>query len=284
MRVGTAGHDVEPTVHERRRKRAGVLHDPLGIGLELRLQGLTERDRLGGDDVHQRPTLKPREDGGVDLLPEILVVGEDHAAARAPQGLVRRGGHHMGVGERARMRASGNEAREMRHVDHQERPDLVGDLAEPREVDGTRIRRSTGDDQRGLVFPRQRRDLVHVDERIVLAHPILDGVKPLAREVRRSAMRQVTARGQGHAHDGIARLTQREKHGLVCLCARMGLNIGEGASEQAFRPVDRKLLGHVNILAAAIVAAAGVPLGILVGEHRPHRLDHRPRDDVLGRD
>jgi hypothetical protein len=46
-------------------------------------QRLAESDRLGGDDVHQRPALQAREDRRVDLLGDRLVIGQDHAAARA---------------------------------------------------------------------------------------------------------------------------------------------------------------------------------------------------------
>ena len=74
-----------------------------GVELELRLQRLAEGHGLGGDDVHQRAALQAGEDRRVDLLGDVLVVGEDHAAARAAQGLVRGGGDDMGVRERARM-------------------------------------------------------------------------------------------------------------------------------------------------------------------------------------
>src|SRR6185503_6630691 len=36
----------------------------------------------------------------------------------------------------------------------------------------------------------------------------------------------------------------------------------------------------VDLLAAAVVAPAGIALGILVGQHRARRLEHGARDDV----
>ena len=48
--------------------------------------------------------------------------------------------------------------------------------------------------------------------------------------------------------------------------------------------VDRQLLGHVDVLAAAVVALARIALGVLVGQHRALRLQHGARDDVLRRD
>ena len=107
----------------------------LRVGLEVGLQRLAERDRLGGDDVHQRAALQAGEDRRVDLLRDGLVVGQDHAAARAAQGLVGGGGDDMGMAERGGVHARRDEAREMGHVDHEQRADLVGDGAEAGEID-----------------------------------------------------------------------------------------------------------------------------------------------------
>ncbi len=53
---------------------------------------------------------------------DLLVIAQDHAAARAAQGLVRRRGDDMGVRQRARMDAARDQPGEMRHVDHQKAP------------------------------------------------------------------------------------------------------------------------------------------------------------------
>src|SRR5262249_62154226 len=44
------------------------------------------------------------------------------------------------------------------------------------------------------------------------------------------------------------------------------------------------VLGVVDDVVAAVVALAGVALGVLVGEHRALRLEHCRRREVLGRD
>jgi hypothetical protein len=79
----------------------------------------------------------------------------------------------------------------------------------------------------------------------------------------------------------LAGLQQRHEHRVVGLGAGVGLDVGEGASEQLFRPLLGQPLGLVHVLAAAIVAFAGIALGILVGEHRSLRLQHRLGDNVL---
>ena len=95
------------------------------------------------------------------------------------------------------------------------------------------------------------------------------------------AMGQVTAGREVEAHEGIARLQQREEHRLIGLCAGMRLDIGEAAVEQLLGALDRQRFGDVDILAAAIIAPARITLGIFVGHHRALGLEHGTRDDVL---
>ena len=53
------------------------------------------------------------------------------------------------------------------------------------------------------------------------------------------------------------------------------------APNSDFGAVDRELLGDVDLLAAAVVALARVALGVLVGEHRAGRVEHRLGHEVL---
>ncbi len=75
-----------------------------------------------------------------------------------------------------------------------------------------------------------------------------------------------------------------EEHGLVGLRAGIGLHVGETAAEQAAGALDGERFGDVDELASAIVAPAGIALGVLVGHHRALRLEHGAGDDVLGGD
>ena len=147
----------------------GIGDHRLGIGLELGLERFAERDRLGRDDVHQRAALKAGEDRRIDLLCDVLVVGQHHAPAGTAQGLVRRRRHHVGVAEGRWMLARGDQPREMRHVDEEQGANLVADRAEAREVEMARIGRAAGDDQLWPMLLREPFDLVEVDEVIVLA-------------------------------------------------------------------------------------------------------------------
>ena len=284
MRVGAAGDDVEAVRLQMLGQRLGVLHHVARIGAERGPQRLAEGHRLGGDHMHQRAALHAGEHRRVELLGDLLVVRQDHAAARAAQRLVRRGGHHMRVREWRGMRAAGNEPGEMRHVDEQVGADLVADFAEALEVDDARIGRAAGDDELRLVLARKLCDLVHVDALVLAPHAVRHRLEPFARHVDRRAVGEMAAGGEIEPHEGVAGLQEREEHFRVGGGAGMRLHIGELAAEQFGDALDREALGDVDELAAAVIALARQPLGIFVGQHRALRLQHRTRDDVLRRD
>ena len=179
------------------------------------------------------------------------------------------------------MLARGNQPGEMRHVDQEKRADLVADRAEAGEIEVTRISRAAGNDQFRPMLLGEPLDLVEIDQVIVLPDAILHGVEPFARLRRRSTVSQMPARGEAETHDRIARLQQRHHHGAVGLRPRMRLDVGELAGEQFFRPFDRQRLDRVRRCAALIVAAAGIALGIFVGEDRPLCLEDSLADDIF---
>jgi hypothetical protein len=130
------------------------------------------------------------------------------------------------------------------------------------------------------VLVRQALHGVVVDG-FVGVQPVADHLEPLAAHVQRHAVGQVAAFGQAHAHDGVAGLQQAEEHRLVGLRARVGLHVGVPAPNSCFSAVDGQLLDHVDVLAAAVVALAGVALGVLVGQLRALRGHHGRRGVVL---
>ena len=77
---------------------------------------------------------------------------EDDAAAWAAERLVRGRGDDMGVRDGVGVQPRGNQPGEVRHVDHEVGADLVGDLAEGREVELTRVGGPAGDDELGAVL------------------------------------------------------------------------------------------------------------------------------------
>lgn len=97
-------------------------------------------------------------------------------------------------------------------------------------------------------------------------------------------MGKVPALVQAHTQNGIARLHQRGVGCQVGVGAAMGLDVGELAAKQLAGALAGKILDHVHLLATAVVAARGIALGIFVGKHRAHRLEHGGASKVLRRD
>ena len=289
MDVGAAGDHVDPrcarilleqTLGQDLRAVEGAL---LALA-ELRLGGQLERHRLGRDDVLERAALLTGEHRGIELLGQRLVVGQDDAAARTAEGLVRRRGDHVRVRHGGGMQSGGDQAGEVRHVDHQVGADLVGDAAELGEVELPRIGRPAGQDQLRPVLPGQSLDLGHVDPVVVVAHVVGGDVVELAGEVQLHAVGEVAAVRQGQAQNRVARGQQRGHRRGVGLCAGMWLHVGVRRPEETGEPVDGQLLDDVDVLAAAVVAATRIALGVLVGQHRALCLHHRERREVLARD
>src|SRR5690242_10248901 len=109
--------------------------------------------------------------------------------------------HHVSMRQWRWMHAACDKAGEMRHIHHEESADRVSNLSEGFEVDHARIGRAPRDDELWLMLPRKTLDLVHIDQMILFAHAILDGVEPFAGLIGRSAMREMAARSKTHAED-----------------------------------------------------------------------------------
>ena len=77
---------------------------------------------------------------------------------------------------------------------------------------------------------------------------------------------------------------QRVVDGRVGLRAGVRLDVGVLGAEELLGAVDRELLGDVDVLAAAVVALAGIALGVLVGQHAALALEDGLGHEVLGGD
>ena len=66
MRVGAAGNDAEAFRRQRISQYFRVGHDLPGVIAEIGLHGFAEAHRLGGDNVHEWPTLHAGENDFID--------------------------------------------------------------------------------------------------------------------------------------------------------------------------------------------------------------------------
>ena len=181
------------------------------------------------------------------------------------------------------MLARRHETGDVRHVDHQNRADLVADLTELREVDRAAVRACARDDQLRTELERLLANVLVVDD-AVLVYAVGNAVIVFAGHIDRAAVGEVTAVRKVHAHERVARVQHRKEHRHVRLCAGMRLHVCVIAAEQLLRALDRKVLHDVHKLAAAVVTLARIALRVLVGEHAAHRHQDRFGYDVLGCD
>ena len=73
--------------------------------------------------------------------------------------------------------------------------------------------------------------------------------------------------GQVEPQHGVARLDGRQVDGQVGLAAGVRLHVGVLGAEQLLGPVAGQVLDHVDVLAAAVVAPAGIAFGVFVRQH-----------------
>ena len=64
----------------------------------------------------------------------------------------------------------------------------------------------------------------------------------------------------------------------------MGLHIGPFGTEKLLEALDSDALALIHHLAAAVIAVAGITLGILVGQTRAHGTHHLVTDEIFGCD
>jgi hypothetical protein len=124
-------------------------------------------------------------------------------------------------------------------------------------------------------------ELVVVDGLGVAADLVADDAVELAGEVELVAVGEVAAVGEVEAEDGVARGQQRHVGGGVGLRAGVRLHVGVLGAEELLGAVAGQVLDDVGELAAAVVALAGIALGVLVGEDGAGGLEHGAADEVL---
>ena len=273
MVIRAAGDEAEAGLLQHLCQRLRVGDNLRGIGVRIAVEPLVEADRLGRDDILQGTALNAREDRLVDGA-DVLLLAEDEARARPAQGLVRGGGHEVGIGHRRGMDTAGDEAGDVGHIHHQVGAHLVGNRPEAGKVNHARIGRSARQNELGLDLHRLGLDGVVVELLGLLVHHVGDNVVELAREVHRRAVAQVAALVQTHREDRVAGLEHCEEDGHIRRAAAVRLDIRRLGPEELLGALDGQRFHRVHRQAAAVPALARIALGILVVQHRALRLAH----------
>lgn len=264
------------------RHRAGVSDYSLLVSFELGRERFLERHGFCGDDVHERSALHAGEHGFIYRLAP-LFAAHNYSAAGTAQRLVRSRGDKVGIRHGRRVQPRRNKSRDVRDIRHHERADLIADLAYSLKVDDSRIGGRAADYELGLALQSDFFGFVVVKQLRLPVHAVGHYVEVLARDVDGRAVREMSAVGEIHAHDRVARLARCKEHGEIGARARVGLHVAVFAAEQLFEPLPRKVFGDIHKLAAAVVAVRGVAFGIFIGEMGARRGEYRGGDEVLAR-
>ncbi len=157
------------------------------------------------------------------------------------------------------------------HVDHQQRPDFPSNLGKLVVRNLARIGAGTGDDQLRLVLACERGDLVEVEPMVLRIDAVGVKVVELTADIQSHAVGQVPALGEIQPEHRVARLEAAQVDGRVGLRPAVRLDVGGFGPEQLLGALDRQILDHIDVLAAPIVAASRIALGVLVGQARCRR-------------
>ncbi len=77
----------------------------------------------------------------------------------------------------------------------------------------------------------------------------------------------------------------RARYAAALACEpECGCTFAYAAAEKFLRPIDRQLLGDVDVFATAVVTLARIAFGIFVGQRRPLCLEHPRARIVFGGD
>ena len=172
------------------------------------------------------------------------------------------------------MHAARDQAGNVRHVEDINRAHLIGDLAHAGKVPQTRIRTGASNDDLGFFLNGNRFHLVVVDGFGVAAHMIEGGAIELAAKAQAMPVRQVAAVRKVEAENGVARLQNSRIGRGIGLRAGVRLHIDVLAAEELPRAVAGEVLHDVGILAATVVAASRIALGVFVRKDRAGRLQN----------
>ena len=163
-----------------------------------------------------------------------------------------------------------NQAGDMGNINHKNGSGRLGDFGEGGVVEFTGIGAESSQNQLRLVFFGQVGQLVVINRPgLDVCHPVADKLVLTGYGCDWMAVTQVTAMTQVHCQDLVASFEPGMIGGLVGLGPGMGLDVGVISPEQLLGPVDRQSFNLVGVGLAAIIAPAGVALGVFVSKDGP---------------
>ena len=151
--VCTTGYNPDSSVHQTLAKSLGIVNNVLLILLKVICKGFFEADSLGCDHMHQRTSLNAWEHCLIEVIFICgFLIAENHTASRSTQRFMRSCGYHISIRNRARMKSCCHKSCNVSHINHQYCPNLICNLTELLEINGSCISGCTGNDHFGLTL------------------------------------------------------------------------------------------------------------------------------------
>lgn len=282
----------------------GVLDDLLLVLLELRGVDLLESNSQSSDGVVVGTTLVAREDGEVDRVLKVVkdflsgLIGaadtlaeEDHGTTGTTERLVGGGGHNIGVLEGRGNDTSGDQARDVSHIDDEVGANLIGNLAHALVVNQTAVGRGTSDQTLGAVHLGVTLESVVVDDTGLKVNTVREGLEVggNGRDLAGGglvAVTQVTTVGEIQAHQAVVGTHESLVDLEVGGATRKALNVDAPLGGVEVEGLESTLLAGdlngVDVLVATVVTSTGVTLGVLVAHGRTKSIEDSTRSEVLG--
>lgn len=304
VRVGTVRNELVGLGLELSLKNLSVLEDKSLVFLELGGLGLLEGNGKSSDGVVVGTTLVTRENGEVDgvfqvvkdLLTGLGVDGanatseEDHGTTGTTERLVSSGGNNVSVLKGRGDDTSGNETRDVGHVDNKVSANLVGNFTHALVVDQAAVGRGTGNKNLGSVKSGGLLEHIVVDDTSLGINAVGHGLKVGGDSRNLSGVSLVTVRkmatvGQVKTHETLMGLHD----GLVDLevgrRAREGLNVDTPLVSSDVESIKSTLLTEsfntINVLVTTVVTSTGVTLRVLVAHGGSQGIKNRLGSQIL---
>jgi len=277
--IGAAADEAVSFFEEFFGEAAGVGDHLAGVIAEGGGGGLLKGHGHGGDDVHVRSPLQPGEHrpinpfgqvevafGEVFALPSVFDAGEDEACPGSAEHLVAGTGDHVAMGNGVGMHAADNEAVDVGDVGDEVGLDFLGDFGEGGVIEDAGVGGCADPDHAGAFLARDVADLVVIKESGVRPGAVVHGLVVHAGEIDLPTVGEVSAGGDGHAHDFGAGGGEGAGNGLVGRGAGVRLDVGVFRAEEGFEAIDGELLDLVHEFIALVIAGGGVSFAVFVGE------------------
>ena len=194
---------------------------------------------------------------------------------------MRRARHDMGVFERVIQQTGCDESSRVSHIDHEDRADLIGYLADTGIIPFTAVRTRACDNQFRLVLARLTLQVLIIDTTCRFVQVITDRIEHQTAEIDGRTVTQVTAMTQVETHERVAGFEASHENGHVRLRTRVRLYVHVLRVVQLFQTLPRDILRDIHHFAAAVIAMTGITLCVLVGQHATHRLHHLVTHEIL---